>query len=115
MKQFAWVLLGICCSAPLGAQEVSVFTPSRRSDAPMFMNGQVVRIDRAAGTITVRNDTGQRVLRVDRQALAGLGQLRAGSGVILGLRTTGEGTSARSTVVTDIRPSGAVTVARNAA
>ena len=109
MKQMGWVLLGICCAAPLGAQEVSVFTPSQRSDAPMFMNGQVVRVDRAAGTITVRNEAGQRVLRVDRQAVASLGQLRAGSSVILGLRNTGTGAS--GVLVTDIRPSGTVSFA----
>jgi hypothetical protein len=112
MKHLAWVVLGVCCSVSLGAQEVSVFTPSRRSDAPVFMNGQVVRIDRAAGTITIRNDNGQRVLRLDRQAMAGLGQLRAGSSVIVGLQTTGTGASERS-LVTDIRPSGAVTTAPN--
>ena len=109
MKHFGWVVVGICCSAPLGAQDVKIFTPSQRGDAPIFMNGQVVRIDRAAGTITIRNNDGPRVLTVDRQALGALGTLRVGSSVILGLRETGSGASARQ-LVTDIRPSGAVSL-----
>lgn len=112
MRQFAWVVLGVCCSASLGAQEVKVFTPSRQGDAPVFVNGQVVRVDRAAGTITVRNDGGQRVLHVDRQALATLGNVRSGSSVILGLRVTGTGANERSTV-TEIRPSGGVSLSSN--
>ena len=43
------------------------------------MNGRLVRIDRAAGTITLRNDSGQSVLNVDRQTLASLGSLRPGA------------------------------------
>lgn len=109
MKHFAWVVVGIFCSAPLGAQDVTVFTPSQRGDAPIFMNGQVVRIDRAAGTITIRNNDGRRVLTVDRQALGALGNVRVGSSVILGMRETGSGASARP-IVTDIRPSGAVSL-----
>jgi hypothetical protein len=67
MKQIAWAVLGICCAAPTGAQDVKVFTPSEQGDAPVYMNGQLVRIDRAAGTITVRNDSGTSVRR-DRPA-----------------------------------------------
>jgi hypothetical protein len=107
MNRFAWVFVGACCAAPLGAQEVKVFTPSRQSDAPLFMNGRLVRIDRAAGTITLRNDSGQSVLNVDRQTLASLGSLRPGANVILGVRVTGAGASERR-LVTDLRPASAV-------
>jgi hypothetical protein len=101
MNRFAWAVLGICCAAPLGAQEVKVFTPSGSGDAPIYANGQIVRIDAAAGTVTLRTDSGQRVMNVDRQALASLRGLRAGDSVIIGSRVTG-GTG--RAFITDIRP-----------
>ena len=105
MKHFAWVVLALCCAAPAGAEEVQVFTPSSQGDAPVYMNGQVVRIDRAAGTITLLGDSGHRVLNVDRQTLASLNGLRPGANVILGVRVSGTGAAQRS-VVTDVRTSG---------
>ena len=105
MKHFAWVVLALCCAAPAGAEEVQIFTPSSQGDAPVYMNGQVVRIDRAAGTITLLGDSGHRVLNVDRQTLASLNGLRPGANVILGVRVSGTGAAQRS-VVTDVRTSG---------
>ena len=104
MRHFAWVVLALCCAAPAGAEEVQIFTPSSQGDAPVYMNGQVVRIDRAAGTITLLGDGGHRVLNVDRQTLASLTGLRPGANVILGVRVSGTGAAQRS-VVTDVRTS----------
>ena len=101
MKRFAWVVLGMCCAATLGAGEVTVFTPSRPSDAPIYMNGEVVRIDRAGGTLTLRNEGGQSVLVVDRAVLADVSSLRPGSSVIVGYRVSGT-----RHVITDIRGTG---------
>ena len=66
MNRFAWAVVAVSCAAPLGAEDVRVFTPSRTGDAPVYMNGEVVRIDRAAGTVTLRSSDGtQRVMTLD--------------------------------------------------
>jgi hypothetical protein len=104
MNRFAWAVLGLSFAAPLAADDVKVFTPSRTGDAPVYMNGEVVRIDRAAGTITLRASDGTRtVMNMDRASLASSGDLRPGARVILGYQVTGSGTSERRTV-SDIRP-----------
>lgn len=102
MNRFAWTVLGLCCAAPLTAQDVTVFVPSRAGDAPVYMNGELVRIDRNARTITLRAEGRQTVLTVEPEALVGMGALRPGSSVILGYRLDGSGRSARR-IVTSVR------------
>src|SRR5262245_49564725 len=112
MRNFAWVVLAFSCAALVRADEVQIFTPSNPGDAPIFMNGQLVRIDRAAGTITLRTDRGQSVLHVDRQTMARMGSLRAGSNVIVGLSGSGTNVAAERRTVIDVRPTVASSLGR---
>jgi hypothetical protein len=69
-------------SVPAFAQQS--YTP-RGGDAsvPTYINAEVVRIDRAAGTLTIRSETGDTVLTADRRALPAVTGLKAGDKVLV--------------------------------
>jgi hypothetical protein len=74
------LLLSVPGFAQTGAQS---YTP-RRDDAsvPTYINAEVVRVDRAAGTLTIRSETGDTVLTADRR-LPGVTGLKAGAKVLV--------------------------------
>lgn len=101
MKRFA-IVVALACATPLAAQQVVTYPAGGEQVAPIYINAEVVRVDRAAGTLTFKSESGQTVIKTEGDALAGLDRLRAGDNVILSYRETG-GTR----VVTGIRPASA--------
>jgi hypothetical protein len=99
MKRLALVV-ALACASPLGAQQVVTYPAGGEQVAPVYINAEVVRVDRAAGTLTFKSESGQTVLTTEGDALSGLDRLRAGDNVILSYRETASG----SRIVTGIRP-----------
>jgi hypothetical protein len=102
MNRFA-VVIALACASPLAAQQVVTYPAGGEQVAPVYINAEVVRVDRSAGTLTFKSESGQTVLTTEGDALSGLGRLRAGDNVILSYRDTAEG----SRIVTGIRPASA--------
>ena len=94
------IVLALACATPVAAQQVVTYPAGGEQVAPVYINAEVVRVDRAAGTLTFKSESGQTVLTTEGEALGGLGRLRAGDNVILSYRET----SAGGRIVTGIRP-----------
>lgn len=62
------------------------YTPDRRTDAPTFMNAEVVRVDQASNRITFRSESRETTLTVEGEALRTIGTLHAGDKVVVGYR-----------------------------
>jgi hypothetical protein len=99
MKRLALVV-ALACAAPLAAQQSITYPAGGEQVAPVYINAEVVRVDRAAGTLTFKSESGQTVLTTEGDALSGLERLRAGDNVILSYRETAAG----GRIVTGIRP-----------
>jgi len=102
MKRLALVV-ALACASPLAAQQVVTYPAGGEQVAPVYINAEVVRVDRAAGTLTFKSESGQTVLTAEGDALSGLDRLRAGDNVILSYRETSEG----GRIVTGIRAASA--------
>ncbi|MET0551787.1 MAG: hypothetical protein ABW221_02045 [Vicinamibacteria bacterium] len=99
MNRLAFVV-ALACATPVAAQQVVSYPAGGEQVAPVYINAEVVRVDRSAGTLTFKSESGQTVLTTEGDALSGLGGLRAGDNVILSYRET----SAGARIVTGIRP-----------
>ena len=77
-----FVLLPAIASAQQGMQS---YTPEAKTDAPTFMNAEVVRVNRD-NTATFRSESGEITLTADDSATAALGTLHAGDKVLVGYR-----------------------------
>src|SRR5687767_9549541 len=77
MKRLALVV-ALACASPLAAQQVITYPAGGEQVAPVYINAEVVRVDRAAGTLTFKSESGQTVLTTEGDALSGLDRLRAG-------------------------------------
>jgi hypothetical protein len=97
------LIVALACATPVAAQQVVTYPAGGEQVAPVYINAEVVRVDRAAGTLTFKSESGQTVLTTEGEALGGLGRLRAGDNVILSYRETSAGTR----IVTGIRPASA--------
>jgi hypothetical protein len=62
------------------------YTPARTTDAPAFMNAEVVRVDRTTNRITFRSESRETTLSVEGDALTAIGSLHAGDKVVVGYR-----------------------------
>jgi hypothetical protein len=102
MKRLA-IIVALACASPLAAQQVVTYPAGGENVAPVYINAEVVRVDRSAGTLTFKSESGQTVLTTEGDALSGLDRLRAGDNVILSYRETASG----GRVVTGIRPASA--------
>jgi hypothetical protein len=102
MKRLALVV-ALACASPLAAQQVVTYPAGGEQTASVYINAEVVRVDRAAGTLTFKSESGQTVLTTEGDAQRGLERLRAGDNVILSYRETAEG----GRIVTGIRPASA--------
>lgn len=102
MKRLALVV-ALACATPLAAQQPITYPAGGEQIAPVYINAEVVRVDRSAGTLTFKSESGQTVLTTEGDALAGLDRLRAGDNVILSYRETASG----GRIVTGIRPASA--------
>lgn len=94
------IVVALACASPLAAQQVVTYPAGGENVAPVYINAEVVRVDRGAGTLTFKSESGQTVLTTEGDALSGLDRLRAGDNVILSYRETASG----GRVVTGIRP-----------
>jgi hypothetical protein len=97
------IVVALACASPLAAQQVVTYPAGGENVAPVYINAEVVRVDRSAGTLTFKSESGQTVLTTEGDALSGLDRLRAGDNVILSYRETASG----GRVVTGIRPASA--------
>ena len=90
MKGIVSVLAVLTLAGMAYAQQPQVYTPSG-SDAtvPTFINANVVRVDPAGRTITIRADSRDTVLVVEGEGLAALSRLRPGDQIMLGYRVDG--------------------------
>jgi hypothetical protein len=102
MNRFA-VVIALACATPVAAQQVASYPAGGEQVAPVYINAEVVRVDRAAGTLTFKSESGQTVLTTEGEALGGLARLSAGDNVILSYRETAAG----GRIVTGIRPASA--------
>jgi hypothetical protein len=94
------LLAGATASAQQGTQ---YYTPERATDAPTFMNAEVVRVNRSANTVTFRSESRETTLTVEGEALAALGTLHAGDKVLLGYREMKDADGRVTRVVTSVR------------
>ena len=84
---FSLILLA-AATASAQQQGTQSYTPARTTDAPTFMNAEVVRVNRAANTVAFRSESGETTLTVEGEALQSLGTLHAGDKVVVGYRET---------------------------
>jgi hypothetical protein len=101
---FALISVLMLAGPALAQDRFQSFTPVRDSEVPTFMNAEVVRVDRAADTLTIRAESGETALRVDRDALPGLATYRAGDKVIVSYRTVVDEDGRSLRMLTSIRP-----------
>jgi hypothetical protein len=103
MKGIVSVFAVLTLAGAAFAQQTQVYSPTASDPSvPTFMNAQVVRVDPAGRTITVRTEGRDAVLSVEGEALTGLSRLHAGDQVMLGVRAdTRDGRAMR--IVTNIR------------
>jgi hypothetical protein len=80
--------------------------PARRSEvpAPTYMNGEVVRVDAEAGTLTLKSESGETELRVEGQARAEIAGLQAKDKVIVTYHVVDDGAGGRRSVAIQVRP-----------
>jgi hypothetical protein len=97
---FLILLAGATASAQQGTQ---YYTPERATDAPTFMNAEVVRVNRAANTVTFRSESRETTLTVEGEALTALGTLHAGDKVVLGYREMKDADGRVTRVVTSVQ------------
>jgi hypothetical protein len=99
MKGIVSVLAVLTLAGMAYAQQPKVYTPSGSDvTVPTFMNADVVRVDPAGRTLTIRADNRDTVLVVEGEGLAPLSRLHVGDHVMLGYRVDGG-----RRVVTNIR------------
>jgi len=75
----------------------------RETQAPTYMNAEVVRTDPSASTITIRSESGESVLQVEGAARAALPDLRENDKVIVTYRVVDDAAGERRVVV-QLRP-----------
>lgn len=95
------MLLAVPGFAQTGGQS---YTPRRVSSAPAYVNAEVVRVDRAAGTLTIRAESGDPVLIADRDALPEADGVKAGDKVVVAYETIADDDGRARRLVTYLRP-----------
>jgi hypothetical protein len=95
----------LLAGASASAQQAGTqfYTPAKTTDAPTFVNAEVVRVNRTANTVTFRSESGETTLTVEGEALAPLGRVRTGDKVVLGYRVQKETDGRETRIVTSIR------------
>jgi hypothetical protein len=88
-------------------QDTKFYTPEKTTDAPTFMNAEVVRVNRAANTVAFRSESGETTLTVEGEALTSLGTLHPGDKVVLGYRETRGSDGRMMRIVTSVREASA--------
>ena len=79
--RIAFLLILLTGAAPAQQPGSTSYTPDRKTDAPTFMNAEVVRIDRASNRVTFRSESGETTLTLQGEALTGIARAaRRGQG-----------------------------------
>jgi hypothetical protein len=102
--RIAFLFLLLAGAASAQQQGTTSYTPERKTDAPTFMNAEVVRINRAANTITFRSESNETTLTVEGEALTAIGTLHAGDKVVVGYRTIKDADGRETRLVTSVTP-----------
>jgi hypothetical protein len=94
----------ILAAVPAFAQSTfQSFTPDREAGAPTYVNAEVVRVDRTAGSVTLRSESGDVVVTADAHAVAGLAGVRTGDKVLAAYQVMVDETGRERRVVTFAR------------
>jgi hypothetical protein len=80
------------------------FAPRREASAPTYLNAEIVRISPVAGTVTIRSESGDSVLTVDRDTVPGTAALRVGDKVLVAYQTLFDEDGPARRIVTYLRP-----------
>ncbi|HVR70659.1 MAG TPA: hypothetical protein VMT87_07410 [Vicinamibacteria bacterium] len=78
--------------------------PDHEAGAPTYLNAEVVRVNAAAGSVTLRSERGDVVVTADEIAVAGLAGLRTGDKVLAAYSTIVDQSGRKRLVVTYARP-----------
>ena len=78
--------------------------PIAKTDAPTFMNAEVVRVDRASNKVTFRSESRETTLTVEGEALTTIGTLHAGDKVVVGYRAVKDADGRETRFVTSVMP-----------
>lgn len=84
--RIAFLLVLLAGAASAQQQGSTSYTPERKTDAPTFMNAEVVRVNRASNTITFRSESRETTLTVEGEALTSIGTLHSGDKVVVAYR-----------------------------
>jgi hypothetical protein len=99
------VFLVLLAAAALAQQPGSTsYTPDRKTDAPTFMNAEVVRIDRASNTVTFRSESRETTLTMEGEALTAIGTLHTGDKVVVAYRIVKDADGRETRFVTTVTP-----------
>lgn len=102
--RIAFLLVLLAATAVAQQPGSTSYTPDRKTDAPTFMNSEVVRIDRASNRITFRSESGETTLTVEGEALTAIGSLHAGDKVVVGYRIVKDADGRETRYVTSVVP-----------
>jgi len=95
----------ILAAVPAFAQSTfQSFPPDGEAGAPTYVNAEVVRVDRTAGSVTLRSESGDVVVTADARAVAGLAGVRTGDKVLAAYQAMVDETGRERRVVTFARP-----------
>lgn len=78
--------------------------PDHEAAGPTYVNAEVVRVNAAAGSVTLRSERGDVVVTADEIAVAGLAGLRTGDKVLAAYSTIVDDSGRQRRVVTYARP-----------
>jgi hypothetical protein len=95
-----FVLLPALASAQ---QDVQSYTPEPTTDAPTFINAEVVRVNRD-NTATFRSESGEITLTADDSTTAAVGALHAGDKVLVEYREVRNTAGGVTRLVTSVKP-----------
>jgi hypothetical protein len=97
MKRYLLPLCFLLAVVPSQAQ-------STRAGVPTYLNAEIVNVDRAEGSATLRSESGDIVLTADAHAFAGLVGLRSGDKVVVAYETVIDETGRSRRIVTYAQP-----------
>lgn len=103
--RIAFLILLLAGAAVAQQQGSTSYTPDRQmTDAPAFMNAEVVRVDRASNKVTFRSESRETTLTVEGEALTTIGTLHAGDKVVVGYRAVKDADGRETRFVTSVVP-----------
>src|SRR5688500_6574195 len=96
-------LLILLAGTAFAQEPATYYPPDRQMEAPIFMNAEVVRVDRATSAVTFRSESGETRLTVEGDALTAIGSLHPGDKVVVGYRVVKDSTGRETRIVTSVQ------------